>query len=138
MVTLLTAVACCGSGGVEATADRTCFSLICFQRHRYDEGSLLCGLPSSDESRCTMSNRIVLRPLLATAIGFGPTALGQTDVFWTNPNGGNWFAGTNWSDGQVPNNAGGQTFNAHIDLVPALAYTVVLDNSATINNLDLN
>ena len=67
-----------------------------------------------------------------------PSARGEVDAFWTNPDGGFWNVGTNWSTSPVfPDNDGAQTYDATIDLL-ADPYTVWLDTDISIDNFTLD
>lgn len=68
---------------------------------------------------------------------FAPaSAVAQTNIDWNNALGGPWSVAGNWSPMTVPNNGGGQTFNATIDL--GGTYTVSLDNTFTVTGFRLN
>ena len=62
----------------------------------------------------------------------------QIDAWWTNPDGGVWVDGANWStDPDYPNNGPSETYNATIDLA-GNPYTVALDTDITIDNFTLD
>jgi hypothetical protein len=65
-------------------------------------------------------------------------ATAQVNAVWTNPTGGAWDNGANWSTNPAyPDNGGSTTYNATIDLT-GNAYTVSLGVPITIENFLLN
>jgi hypothetical protein len=74
----------------------------------------------------------------AGAIACGGVAHAQTNATWLNPVNGNWSGAANWNIGQVPNNAGPNTFNAFINLAGNPIYTVTLDIPVTIQNFTIS
>ncbi|MFH1746164.1 MAG: hypothetical protein ABIG44_03880 [Planctomycetota bacterium] len=66
------------------------------------------------------------------------TAQAQIDTWWTNPDGGVWADGANWSSNpDYPNNGPSETYNATIDLA-GNPYTVNLNTDITIDNFTLD
>ena len=65
-------------------------------------------------------------------------ARAQVEAVWSSSVGGYWDDGANWSSNpDYPNNDGGVTYNATIDLV-ADPYFVVLDTDVTVDNFTLD
>jgi hypothetical protein len=80
-----------------------------------------------------MTKRCVSAGVLLAMSGI---ASGQDDAFWINPEGGVWFSSANWSGGVVPNNAGGNLFNATLDLQDQ-PYAVLVDSDVELENFSL-
>ncbi|MCW5754837.1 MAG: hypothetical protein KIT24_09055 [Phycisphaeraceae bacterium] len=74
--------------------------------------------------------------IVALALVAGKAAA-QVDAFWTNPLGGIWGDGANWSTNpDFPNN-NGTTYNAFLQSVGPSPYTVTLDQPITVRDLTL-
>lgn len=84
--------------------------------------------------------RFFLTPLPILVIGAiicQPVRAG-TSAYWTNPAGGSWTAGSNWSTAPLyPDNDQTATYDAIIDLAGD-PYTIGLDSDITIDNFTLN
>jgi hypothetical protein len=83
----------------------------------------------------------VLISLSVLSLGLGAVSA-QADTFdvnWIGPTGmggnGNWSAAADWSNGGVPSNGGGNTYNVTLPDYSTGNYTVNLDISPTIDGL---
>lgn len=84
-----------------------------------------------------------LRVLSAAGVAAGVIACdgvahGQTNATWLAAVSDNWSAAARWDIGQVPNNAGPNTFNAFINIAGNPIYGVTLDIPVTIQNFTIS